>query len=181
MDWKNTTERYGTPMIGLHWLTLLLVIAVYTCINVGELYPKGSDLRALWRSWHYMAGLGVLALVAVRLGVRLGSGPDPHVEPGMPRWQRRLADAVHVALYLFMLVMPLLGWLALSAGGKPILVAGVHLPMLVGENQPLAHALEEIHETLGTLGYFLIGLHAGAALLHHYVVRDNALQRMLPR
>jgi superoxide oxidase len=181
MDWNNTTERYGAPMIGLHWLTLLLVIAVYACINVADVYPKGSDLRALWKSWHYLAGLAVLALVAIRLIVRLGSGPDPHVEPQMPRWQRRLADAAHVALYVFMLVMPLLGWLALSASGKPVLIAGFHLPMLMGENKPLAHSLEEIHETLGTLGYFLIGLHAAAALLHHYVVRDNALRRMLPR
>jgi superoxide oxidase len=181
MDWNNTPERYGAPMIGLHWLTLLLVIAVYACINVADAYPKGSDLRALWKSWHYLAGLAVLALVAIRLVVRLESGPDPQVEPQMPRWQRRLADAAHVALYVFMLVMPLLGWLALSASGKPVLIAGFHLPMLMGENKPLAHSLEEIHETLGTLGYFLIGLHAAAALLHHYVVRDNALRRMLPR
>ena len=181
MDWKNTTDRYGAPMIGLHWLTLLLVIAVYVCINVADIYPKGSDLRALWKWWHYIAGLAVLALVAIRLFVRLGSGPDPHVEPQMPRWQRRLADVAHVALYVFMFVMPLLGWLALSADGKPVLIAGFHLPMLMSENKPLAHSLEEIHETLGTVGYFLIGLHAAAALLHHYVVRDNALRRMLPR
>jgi cytochrome b561 len=30
------------------------------------------------------------------------------------------------------------------------------------------------------VGYWLIGLHAAAALFHHYIVRDNTLRRMLP-
>jgi len=34
---------------------------------------------------------------------------------------------------------------------------------------------------LGTIGYFLIGVHALGALLHHYVMRDDTLVRMLPR
>ena len=29
-------------------------------------------------------------------------------------------------------------------------------------------------------GYFLIGLHAAAALFHHYFIHDNTLRRMLP-
>jgi len=50
----------------------------------------------------------------------------------------------------------------------------------VGENKALADLFKEIHETGATVGYFLIGLHAAAALFHHYVVRDNTLRRMLP-
>ena len=38
----------------------------------------------------------------------------------------------------------------------------------------------EIHEWLGVAGYWLIGLHAAAAVLHHYVLRDDTLRRMLP-
>lgn len=34
--------------------------------------------------------------------------------------------------------------------------------------------------SIGTFGYFLVGLHAAAALFHHYVERDNTLLRMLP-
>jgi cytochrome b561 len=29
MNWKNSTERYGTVSIALHWQMLLLCIAVY--------------------------------------------------------------------------------------------------------------------------------------------------------
>ena len=41
-------------------------------------------------------------------------------------------------------------------------------------------SIKEVHETGGTVGYFLIALQASAALFHHYFVRDNTLRRMLP-
>jgi cytochrome b561 len=87
---------------------------------------------------------------------------------------------MHVALYVLMIGLPLVGWLILSASGKPVPFFGLQLPALVGENKALADLFKEIHETGGTVGYFLIGLHAAAALFHHYVVRDNTLRRMLP-
>ncbi|MDI5303856.1 glutathione S-transferase C-terminal domain-containing protein, partial [Salmonella enterica subsp. enterica serovar Anatum] len=37
------------------------------------------------------------------------------------------------------------------------------------------------HVTLANLGYFVIGLHAIAALMHHYFWKDNTLLRMMPR
>jgi len=79
-----------------------------------------------------------------------------------------------------MIVMPLVGWLLLSAEGKPIPFFGLHLPALIGKSKYLADLIKEIHETGGTIGYFIIGLHAAAALCHHYFVRDNTLRRMLP-
>jgi cytochrome b561 len=77
--------------------------------------------------------------------------------------------------------MPLLGWLALSAKAKVIPFFGLYLPALLAPDKALGHSLGEIHETIGTIGYYLIGLHAAAALFHHYVMRDDALRRMLPR
>jgi cytochrome b561 len=132
------------------------------------------------KTWHFMLGLCVFALVVVRLATRLVSGAAPRVEPEPGRWQQRLAGGMHFLLYLFMIAMPLLGWLVLSADAKPIPFFGRQLPALIGENKFLAHSLKEIHETIGTIGYWLIGLHAAAALLHHYVIRDNTLARMFP-
>jgi cytochrome b561 len=68
----------------------------------------------------------------------------------------------------------------LSAAGKPIPFFGLELPPLIGENKELAKTIKEVHETGGTVGYYLIGLHTAAALFHHYLVRDNTLRRMLP-
>ena len=91
-----------------------------------------------------------------------------------------VAHTTEIAIYAFMIVMPLLGWLILSGENKPVPFFGVQLPALIAENTPLAKQLEELHETLGNIGYFLIGIHAVAALAHHYLHHDNTLVRMLP-
>lgn len=87
---------------------------------------------------------------------------------------------MHLSLYGLMFIMPLTGWLVLSAEAKPIPFFGLQLPALISENQFVADLGKDVHEFLGTLGYFLIALHTAAALLHHYFFRDNTLQRMLP-
>lgn len=180
MSASETRQRYGTLEITLHWLMLIVIAAVYACIELRELYPKGSGIREALKTWHFMLGLLVLALVAVRLGVRLGATVPPIV-PQPVAWQAMLAKLVHVALYALMIAMPIGGWLILSASGKPIPFFGLQLPALIAENKDLSRSIKEIHETIGKAGYFLIGLHAAAALFHHYVVRDNTLLRMLPR
>jgi cytochrome b561 len=180
MNWKNTTDRYGSLSIAMHWLMLLLLIGVYACINLREVFPRGSDLREGLKMWHFMLGLAVFALVFLRMAIRL-AGASPRIQPEPVVWQTRLAGLMHLALYAFMIAMPLLGWLTLSAAGKPIPFFGLHLPALLGVDKALAGSLEEIHETIGTIGYYLIGLHAAAALFHHYVIHDTTLLRMLPR
>ena len=180
MSWKNTDDRYGSLLIAMHWVTLLLLIAVYACIELREIFPKDSDPREALKRWHVMLGLVVFALLWLRLLLRL-QGPAPRIEPPIGLWQQRLAAWMHVALYLFLFVMPLLGWLVLSGKGKPIPFFGLELPALIGPDKQLAHTLEEIHETVGTLGYYLIGVHAAAALAHHYILDDNTLLRILPR
>lgn len=181
MNWKNTTDRYGSLSIGMHWLMLLLLVAVYACIELRELYPRGSDLREGLKTWHFMLGLCVLALVALRLAIRFMAGVTPSIRPAPPAWQQHLAALMHLALYTFLFAMPLLGWLTLSASGKPIPFFGLQLPALLGTDKALAGSLKEIHETIGTIGYYLVSLHAAAALIHHYVNRDDTLRRMLPR
>lgn len=180
MSWKSNSERYGSISIGLHWLMLLLLACVYSCIELRVLFPKDSDPREALKMWHYMLGLSVFILVCVRLVIRAASGPAPGILPTPPWWQRALARAIHWALYGLMLGMPIGGWLILSSSGEPIPFFGLQLPPLVGENPDFAEWIEEIHETVGTVGYYLIGFHAIAALFHHYVIRDNSLRRMLP-
>lgn len=179
MSWKNTASRYGSLSGGLHWLMLLLFIAVYACIELRVLYGKGSDARDALKAWHFMLGLLAFLLVWVRLAARF-SGPTPDITPPPPAWQQMSAKLLHLALYAFMIVMPLLGWALLSAAGKHIPFFGLELPPLLGEDKALARTLKEVHETIGDAGYFLIGLHALAALYHHFFVRDNTLLRMLP-
>ncbi len=178
MNWKNTQQRYSPLLISLHWLMLILLIAVYACMELRGLAPRGGALRAALKPLHFSLGLCVLALVIVRLAARSTAGAAPPITPPMPRWQARLAQFMVVALYLFMAAMPILGWLALSADGKPILLFGLTLPPLIAIDPGLAHSIEDVHGALATVGYFLIGLHAAAGLYHHYVVRDDTLRRI---
>lgn len=180
MNMQNSTKRYGSLSIWLHWLMLVLIIAVYACIELREYYPRGSNVREALKSWHFMLGLCVFALVWLRL-VGIMIGKVPQILPSPAKWQIRSAKAMHLALYVLMIGMPLLGWLLLSASGKPIPFFGLHLPALTSENKNIADTIKEIHEAGGTAGYFLIGFHAAAGLFHHYVMRDNTMLRMLPK
>ena len=175
----NKPDRYGVLAIGLHWLMLLLLAAVYASMELRGIFPKGSALYNGMKMWHYMLGLSVFGLVWIRLAARW-STPAPAIRPALPPWQMRASFWMHVALYLLMIVMPLLGWLTLSAGGKPVPFFGLELPALIAESKANAKQIKDIHETIATAGYFLIGLHAAAALFHHYLVGDNTLKRMLP-
>jgi cytochrome b561 len=179
MGWKNSTARYGALSIALHWLMLLLIVAVYACIELRSQFPRGSDLREALKAWHFTLGLAVFVLVWLRLIARL-MGPIPDIVPRPSKLQLRIAHAFEYAIYAFMIAMPLLGWLILSAEQKPVPFFGMQLPPLIGANAALAKQFEEVHESLGTAGYFLIGIHAAAALVHHYIRRDNTLTRILP-
>lgn len=176
---KNSVNKFSPLSIGLHWFMLLLLVAVYATMELRGIFPKGSTSREAMKTFHYMLGMSVFILVWLRLFARL-IHPAPAIQPTPPKWQTYLALTVHVALYALMIAMPLLGWTVLSAEGKPIPFFGLQLPALVAENKMLADQVMEVHENVGTLGYFLIGLHAIAALFHHYFVRDNTLLRMSP-
>ena len=167
---------YSRLSIALHWLMLILLAAVFACIELRENYPRGSDIREGLKTWHFMLGLSVFVLVWVRLIARRKM-PWLAPEGGWTRWP---ALAAHVALYGGMIALPLLGWMTLSAEGDTIPFFGLSLPPLIGQDKDLAERLEDLHKTIGEAGYWLIGLHALAAVFHHYVLKDGTLRRMLP-
>ena len=180
MNWLNDERRYGKLSIALHWVAALLIVGVYALIELRVFWPKGTPTREGMKSLHFMLGLAVFALVWLRLALRVLQ-PTPRIEPAPPGWQHALATIVHWVLYLFMIGMPLGGWIMLSAAGKPIPFFGLELPALVAPDKALASQVKELHETIGKVGYVLIGLHAVAALFHHHVMKDDTLTRMLPR
>lgn len=173
------SARYPGAMIALHWATLLLIIGAYASIELREMFPRGSELREGLKSWHFQLGLTVLLLTLARIFLHFRTRVPP-VAPPLQSIQRIAATGMHLALYAFLLAMPLLGWALLDLEGKSVVWFGLTLPDLLATGRGLAEPLEEIHETLGKIGYGLIGLHAASALFHHYIQRDNTLTRMLP-
>ncbi|MEO8676975.1 MAG: cytochrome b [Casimicrobiaceae bacterium] len=177
MRWRNTTTGFGSLAIAFHWLMLVLIVAVYALMELKGISRKGTPLREGMAAWHYMLGLSVFGLTWLRLLVR-ATGPAPRIEPPPAAWEARLASLVHLLLYALMIGLPVLGWLTLSAQGDRIPFFGIELPALVGPDKGMARIWKDVHETGATIGYFLIGLHAAAALFHHYVRRDNTLTLM---
>jgi cytochrome b561 len=169
--------RHSAAAILLHRLMAALFVAAYATIEMREFFPRGSDPREVMKAWHYALGVSIFGLVWARLLLRLFS-PTPHGD--QPRWQAWASGLVHVALYLLMIALPLLGWLALSAEGEHVVWLGLELPAITAPNEGLAEQSEELHETIGKAGYFLIGVHTAAALLHHYLLKDRVMARMLP-
>ncbi|GGE51423.1 cytochrome b561 [Halopseudomonas oceani] len=176
---QASNERYHSLNVTLHWVMLLLIAAVYACIELRTSFPRGSDPRELLKHWHFALGMAVFVLVWLRLIGRL-LFRAPAITPQPPSWQRAAASAMHLALYGLMISLPLLGWFILSAGDKTQIFSWLTLPSLVAPDRQLAGQLKEIHEWLGVAGYWLIGLHAAAGVAHHYLLRDNTLTRMLP-
>jgi len=173
--------RYDAVAIAFHWLMFVLVAVAYAAIELRGFTDKGTTARMVAMEVHKWSGALVLALTVPRLLWRAVRGA-PASEP-YP-WLARLAGAaMHVLLYLFLLAQPILGILMMNAGGRELMVPGlgIGLPPLIAPDAALKDVLGEIHETLGNAFYLVIGLHAMAALFHHYMLSDNTLRRMLPR
>jgi cytochrome b561 len=179
MDRPEPVGHYSTASLLLHWLMLVLLIAVYSAIEFREIFPKGSGPREALKLWHFMLGLSVLGLVWLRIAARL-IWRTPPAPPDEPAWRQALARATHLALYIFMIAMPIAGWLILSAEGETIPFFGFELPALIGSDERFAEQVEEVHELGGTIGCWIIGIHAAASLFHHYILRDQVLTRMMP-
>ncbi len=180
MRWKHSKGHYNSLSIALHWLMLMLIVAAYSTIELRELFSKGSDPRDALKSFHFMLGMSVFFLVWLRLTFRF-MGTTPVITPEPSKRQQKAAEFMHIALYALMIITPFLGWMLLSSVGKPVPFYGLEIPTLIGESQTLKPIFKELHEIMGTAGYFLIGLHAAAGLFHHYVQRDNTMLRMLPK
>ena len=171
-------QGYRWPLVGLHWLTLLLIVAAYV---IGSLLEDMtlSPLKLKLYAWHKWVGMLVLFLLPLRLLLRLTDRLD-HAAGLLP-WEARASAAVHGALYLSLLAVPLLGWLQSSAAGFPVVwFAVLPLPDLVGKDKALAEIFKELHAGSVNLLLALVALHAAAALYHQYVRHDGVLARMVP-
>ena len=172
-------NSYGHVAIGLHWLIAIAIVATFALGLYMHELPLSPQKLKLY-SWHKWAGVSIFLFVLLRLGWRLTHRP-PQLPAAMPAWQRMAAEATHLLLYLLMFAVPLSGWLMSSAKGFQTVWFGVlPLPDLLDKNQQLGDLLKEVHEALNFGMAGLVLAHAGAALKHHAIDRDEVLARMLP-
>jgi cytochrome b561 len=180
MTWKNTDDAWGPVSQALHWLIVLLVLALAIVgLTMVEL-PKTPKYFWVY-TLHKSVGVTVLALVLLRIGWRLYAGA-PKPVPGTPKWQERITSLTHWALYALLLAMPLSGWLFDSANGlRPFRLFGlVEMPKLAKPDEALADGARNAHELLFWVLVALVAVHAAAAFYHHLFRQDATLLRMLP-
>ena len=175
-----TAHRFTPAQRRLHWLMALLIAVAYLLIEQRGLFARGSTGRTFMMQGHFWTGLTIFALGCWRLVIRRRHGAPP-VTPALGRLNAVAATTLHVALYLFFLVQPMLGLATAWSDGKALLIpfTGIALPALLPLNSELAHTLEDLHGTIGDVFYWVIGIHVLAALWHHLMRGDNTLKRML--
>lgn len=172
----TASERYSRGAIAFHW-TIAALIIFNLWLGLGH-----DALPETWKVMpvHKAVGVTILVLTLARIGWRIAH-PAPPLPAHLPGWERAAAHGSHFLLYAFMLIMPLSGW-AMVSGVKrrPLEWFGLFDILYLPVSQGLADVGHDVHELLGWGFVALILLHIGAALRHHFLLRDNVLLRMLP-
>jgi cytochrome b561 len=177
---------YNATAKTFHWLMALLIACM---LLLGVLMTTGDILDGHGKSvamhMHESLGMIVLGLGLLRLMWRFIHRPPPF--PPMPHWERIAALAMHAILYVLLIAMPLVGWMIISTMPHNALFFGLfpipNLPVLpdLTNKKDVREILENIHWTLARIIVGFVVLHAGAALKHHFIERDDVLLRMTPR
>ena len=115
----------------------------------------------------------------VRIAVRLSTGA-PALPSGTPRAIALVAGLNQFALYLVLLVQPLIGLSDANAWGAPLHWFGwFEVPWFFGKQaKPVAQALTDLHWWGAAVLLLLLGAHIAGALYHALVRRDGVWQRM---
>jgi cytochrome b561 len=175
----STRFRYGAVAQVFHWLTAVLVVAAYF------MGPGGSEERVysfavdFTRQTHETLGITVFALVFVRLLWRLvDTAPD---DPPMQLWMRYSAKLVHVGHYILLIAIPLSAIGGAWLEGHPLTLWGLgNVGPMLAPLHDVGLSAAAMHVTLGNIVLWVAGLHAIAALFHHFFLRDSVLLSMVP-
>ncbi len=185
MRLRNTAASWGWPARLLHWsmaaiMLYMLGLGVYM-VRLDDIFARFA-LTQTHKSW----GFVVFALACARVVWRLSNRDAPLDPPGMKPWERAAARVSHWGLYALMVALPLSGWLMASAsplqdcyGIKNMVFGLFELPdPFIPGDKGLEAAFKLIHNGAAIALALLLAVHVGAALKHHFVMRDDVLKRM---
>lgn len=172
----GTPARYDGVSILLHWATAALVVALWCLGQTIDWFPKGGP-KIDARSTHFLLGITLGVVLVARIAWRASAGRSlPLADKG---WLGTTAKAVHYGLYLLVAATVVLG--IFNAWQRGDVVYNVFtIPKMIPGDLALKHTLEELHGDFADVVLIVAGLHAAAALVHHYLLRDSVLRRMLP-
>ena len=174
-----STDRYVAPARWLHWLTAGCIIVVAIAgIWLGRFDPQPEAFKRRIYLIHESFGVTVFFLALARLWVRHRNPPPPL--PAMPALMKLAAALTHGALYVLLIVQPVIGFLNTNAWGFPFAWFGlIPLPSPIGRSEALAPILSQLH-FLGALAMgMLLAMHIGAVIHHTFIRKDGLLARMV--
>ena len=168
-------ERYPAISRVLHWMIAALVLATWPLGFIIHLVK--NEVSTTFYTLHEGFGFLVLWLMLLRVGNRLLTHA-PRAQG--PKLETMAAHAVHGLLYIFLIVMPVSGFLATNAQGFPLHWFGlVEIWSPIGKSPEIAWTLSSIHFWSAWILLSLFALHIGAVLMHHVIKRDVTLYRIL--
>jgi len=175
----TVVERYSATAQLFHWLTVLLVVVAYI-VSVGgsemRVYSSANDFS---RGLHELLGMSVFVLTLLRVCWR-AIFPPPKT-PEMPVWMELGARLGNWAIYALLVLVPVTAILGAWLEGHPLTVLALgNIQPWLPQSRPLGLELANLHGWLGDALIWLAGLHATAALYHHFWRRDTVLLSMLP-
>ena len=175
----NTRDSYGAVAKALHWLSAILILGGWLLGQTLDLFPK--SMEGGLKLAHVWSGLGVLTLLAARLAWRWASPPPDPIPSALDPWLARAANAGHMLLYALLLAVPVAGIVLSFARGEAVSLFGFfEIPSPWARDRAFARNVGEVHELLANAILLVAALHAAAALMHHYLLGDATLSRMVP-
>lgn len=182
-----SSARYNNVAQALHWLIGLGIIFMIALGWSMMEIPRENPDRFFYFQLHKSIGITILLLSIARLAWRL-THKAPELPRNMPAWEKFAAHASHYIFYFLIIFMPFTGWVIVSTSslGLPTMLYGIipwpHLPLLpaMANKAQINDFMEATHGLLAWMIVGLLVLHIGAALKHHFIVKDDILTRMLP-
>lgn len=172
-------QRYSQIEQAFHWLTAVLVLVAFIYGPGGREDRVYSAARDSDRQLHETLGFTIFVISVLRLAWRpFDRRPE---DPPMPRWMYLASRAVQVVLFILLFALPVTAVTGAWLEGHPLtLLAHVEIPPLLAKSHDLGARIATVHTWLGDAIMWIAGLHAAAALFHHFVLRDRVLRSMLP-
>ena len=172
---------FDAVTITLHWTTMLLVLSQFvTGWLHGMAEVRQSDFTPILIWMHQSFGIALWILTVGRLAWRLTAAKLPPFPKALTPLHRAIVKSSEYALYTLLLGQPVTGLLMTLFSGRPFELFLWSVSPLLTRNEPVADALHAVHSAGAWILAALALGHAGAALFHHFVLRDDVLACMAP-
>jgi superoxide oxidase len=174
------SERFDDVSITLHWLTVLLIVALFASAWAREAVDHDTRLASTLMTVHRTTGVVTWMVGWLRLVWRYRFAYLPPFPESVPKLQQWAAKANEYGLYVLLLTQPISGIGNVLFRGHSFKLLVWEIPAVFDANPTIRDIFVEIHEFGGKALLTLIGLHACAALFHRLVLRDGVMERILP-